>query len=487
MQGEPQVLLAAEIARLAPAFEAVADQIWATPELCFAEHRSAALQQDVMAAHGFRITPALGGLETAFAAEWGDDGPVIAFLGEFDALPGLSQVAGAARQQALEPDGNGHGCGHNLLGAGSMLAATALARAIQQAGLRARIRYYGCPAEEGGWGKGIMVRAGAFDDADVAVGWHPGTFNGVRARSTLAVVNRAYQFRGTAAHAAMAPHLGRSALDAVELMNIGANFLREHVPPDVRLHYAITDAGGAAPAVVQARASVLYMIRAAELDDLHGLVARVDDLARGAALMTGTEVEFVSQGGASNVLPNAVLCNVMHNVMRRLGRLDFSPGEHAFAEDIRASLADRATIDRRARTDQDALVPPDDGRLPLHEGLRPFDGRMTQGTGSTDVGDVSWIVPTVECATATWAVGTPSHSWQVVAQGCSPAAHRAMVRAALAMAGTALELIDDPSLIAEARKEHLGRRDGRPYVSLPTASAIGPGPVVQQLSGQENS
>ncbi|PWJ86588.1 aminobenzoyl-glutamate utilization protein B [Pseudaminobacter salicylatoxidans] len=470
-------LLDAAIVGLAPVFTAVADDIWATPELCFGEHRSAARQIEAMEAQGFRITRRPAGLDTAFMADWGEEGPVIAFLGEFDALPGLSQVAGLACQQPVVQGGNGHGCGHNLLGAGSMLAASALAGVLKRAGMRARVRYYGCPAEEGGWGKAYLVRAGAFNDAAIAIGWHPGTFNGVRARSTLAVVNRAYRFRGTAAHAAMSPHLGRSALDAVELMNIGANFLREHVLPDVRLHYAITDAGGAAPAVVQARAEVLYMIRAPELDMVHDLVARVDDIARGAALMTGTEVDFLPQGGASNVLPNAALCHVMHGVMRRLGRLSFTPDERAFAEEIRETLPDRDKPDRRAVSEPDELLPTGEGRAPLHEGLRPFDGRMSQGLGSTDVGDVTWTVPTVECATATWAVGTPSHSWQVVAQGCTPAAHRAMVRAAVVMAGTALEAIASPSLIREARKEYEERRGGRPYRSLVEGDTPGSAPA----------
>jgi len=474
VDAETLAKLDAEIAGRAPAFRSIADAIWAVPELCFAEHRSVALQIEAMKAEGFRITTPIAGLETAFTAEWGEEGPVIAFLGEFDALPGLSQAAGVAEPQPLEPGGNGHGCGHNLLGAASMLAASALAGVLAKTGVRARIRYYGCPAEEGGWGKGYMVRAGVFDDADLAIGWHPGTFNGVRARSTLAVANRAYRFRGRAAHAAMAPHLGRSALDALELMSVGANFLREHMPSDARLHYAITDAGGAAPGIVQAQAEVLYMVRAPELDEMHELVARVDDIARGAALMTGTEVAIVPKDGASNILPNAVLCQVMHNVMKDLGRLSFSPEEHAFAQLIRATLPDLSSTDRKARLEPDVFLASgkgDAGRLPLHEGLKPFDGRMSQGTGSTDVGDVSWIVPTVECATATWAVGTPSHSWQVVAQGCSPAAHRAMVRAAQTMAGTAMELIEDPALIVAARREHEERRGGRRYVS-PVSSGL---------------
>ncbi|MDI6029277.1 amidohydrolase [Corticibacterium sp. UT-5YL-CI-8] len=458
-------LLATELERLTPDFIHLADAIWETPELCFEEHRSVAAQIAVMEARGFRISRGLGGLETAFSADTGKEGPIIAFLGEFDALPGLSQEAGLAQPRALEPGGNGHGCGHNLLGAASMLAATALAIVLEKGGLKARVRYYGCPAEEGGWGKGYMVRDGAFDDAAVAIGWHPGAFNGIRARSTLAVSNRAYRFKGRAAHAAMAPHLGRSALDALELMNIGTNFLREHMPSDARIHYAITDAGGSAPAVVQAQAEALYMIRAPELDEMHDLVARVDDVARGAALMTGTEVDILPKGGASNILPNAVLCEVMHRVMLGLGPLDISDEERSFAEAIRVTLHQPQASDRKALLEADALLPVGQGKLPVHLGLRPYDWRMAQGTGSTDVGDVSWIVPTVECGTATWAAGTPSHSWQAVAQGKSQLAHRSMARAAATMAGTALELISEPSLLDEARRDHALRRGGRDYRS----------------------
>lgn len=458
--------LVAEIEALSPTFTALADEIWATPELCFAEHRSVAAQIRVMEQFGFRITRGIAGLDTAFVADWAsggsaDDAPLIAFLGEFDALPGLSQAANVAEESPLEFGGNGHGCGHNLLGSGSMLAAVALSKLLAQRNINARLRYYGCPAEEGGWGKAIMVRAGAFDGIDIAVGWHPGTFNGVRARSTLAISNRAYRFRGKAAHAAMAPHLGRSALDALELMNIGANFLREHMPQEARLHYAITDTGGVAPGVVQAKAEALYMIRSPERDDLSDLVARVDDIARGAALMTGTQVDIVDQGGAANVLPNAPLCAVMHDVMLKLGRLTFPEAERTFAQDIRSTLTNIEAIDRRDARLEDVVLPSAEGRTPLHEGLRGYDGRMSQGAGSTDVGDVSWVVPVVECATATWAAGTPSHSWQAVAQGKSASAHRAMIRAAATMAGTALSAIVDPNVRRAAQDELEKRRAGR--------------------------
>ncbi|SMQ85483.1 aminobenzoyl-glutamate utilization protein B [Devosia lucknowensis] len=460
-------LLSGEIERLSPHFTALADDIWATPELCFEEHRSSAAQIAALEQFGFQVTRNVAGLETAFFADWapskdsGAETPLIAFLGEFDALPGLSQVAGIAEERPVTAGGNGHGCGHNLLGSGSMLAAVALAKVLDAHKIGARLRYYGCPAEEGGWGKAIMARAGVFDGVDIAIGWHPGAFNGVRARSTLAIANRSYRFRGKAAHAAMAPHLGRSALDALELMNIGTNFLREHMPQDARVHYAITDAGGIAPGVVQAQAEVLYMIRAPERDELGDLVVRVDDIARGAALMTGTEVDIVDQGGAANVIPNAPLCAAMHDVMCDLGRLEFTDDERDFAERIRATLPGLAASDRRDALQSDVLLGENDDRTPLHEGLRAYDGRMAQGAGSTDVGDVSWVVPVVECATATWAAGTPSHSWQVVAQGKSSAAHRAMARAAATMAGVGIKVILNSDLRHAARNDLDRRRAGR--------------------------
>ncbi len=237
-------------------FTALSDRVWATPELNYAEWASAEAHRAALDAQGFRVTTGVAGLPTAMMGEAGQGGPVIAILGEFDALPGLSQEAGTTREQPVERGGNGHGRGHNLLGAGSLAAATAVKDWLTVTGLPGRVRYYGCPAEEGGSAKGFMVRAGVFDDVDIAVSWHPAPFAGVNRPVSLACNEIDFQFFGRSAHAAAAPHLGRSALDAVELMNVGVNYLREHIPPTARIHYALIDAGGMAPNVVQARATV---------------------------------------------------------------------------------------------------------------------------------------------------------------------------------------------------------------------------------------
>jgi len=452
--------LAALTDDLAAEFTALADEIWLHAELGFCEVRSVAAQTRVLARHGFAIRRDIAGLATAFVAETGSAGPVIAFLGEYDALPGLSQEAGALHEAPVEVGASGHGCGHNLLGAGSMLAATALARHLERSGAPGRVRYYGCPAEDGGFAKGLMVAAGAFDDADVAIGWHPGTFNGVRARATQSVLNRVYRFRGTTAHAGMAPHLGRSALDALELMNIGANFMREHMAPGTSLQYAITDGGGVAPNVVPARAAAHYMIRAPRMAEARDLAGRIDDLARGAALMTGTTAAVEACGGASNVVPNLPLLHEMHACLAAFGPLHFDPDEMRHAAALVETLA---TVPQAAYAHADIL--PDAAHIPFHTGVRAFDGTLTLNPGSTDVGDVSWIVPTVECATATWAAGTPSHSWQAVAQGKSTSAQRAMIRAAKVMAATGARVACDPLLRAAARADLEARRGGEAYLS----------------------
>src|SRR6478609_5509749 len=288
-------------------YEALSDRVWEMPEICYTEYRSVAEHRAMLEAEGFRITENLAGIPTAVMGEAGEGGPVIAILGEYDALPGLSQVAGIAEPKEFEKGGHGHGCGHNLLGSAALLAATAVKNYLAEAGIKGRVRYYGCPAEEGGAAKSFMVRAGCFDDVDIAITWHPGAMNRVDDALSLAGARIDYTFRGRASHAAASPHLGRSALDAVELMSVGVNYMREHMPSDARIHYAVLDTGGIAPNVVQAHARVRYSIRARDLPGMNELVARVHKVAQGAALMTETQVEMRIISAVSNILPNTPL------------------------------------------------------------------------------------------------------------------------------------------------------------------------------------
>src|SRR3954453_20908567 len=271
-----------------PRFIDLADRVWAMPEVCYTEARSSAEHLAELRHQGFRITENVADIPTAPIGEWGEGGPVIAFLGEYDALPRLSQEAGVSEHFPIEVGGHGHGCGHNLLGSAALLAATAVKDWLPANKVPGRARYYGCPAEEGGAAKTFMVRSGAFDDADIAITWHPNSFWEVAVTPSLANTRADFIFTGRASHAAVSPHLGRSALDAVELMNVGVNYMREHMPDGARVHYALLDGGGPAPNVVQAKAKVHYLIRAADLPELTPLVARVCRIADGAALMTET-------------------------------------------------------------------------------------------------------------------------------------------------------------------------------------------------------
>ncbi len=321
-------------------FEALSDRIWGTPELQYAEHRSVAEHIKELEREGFRITRNLADIPTAVMGEAGEGGPVIALLGEFDALPGLSQEAGVAEPRPVEPNGNGHGCGHNLLGSAALLAASALKDWLADKGIAGRVRYYGCPAEEGGAAKTFMVRAGAFDDVDIAITWHPSAFCDVVDAVSLANTRIDFRFTGRASHAASAPHLGRSALDAVELMNVGVNYMREHMPSDARIHYAILDSGGIAPNVVQANAKVRYLVRARELPELRALIERVKKVAEGAALMTETSVEMKVISAVSNLLGNTPLEQAMQECFERLGPPPFDDIDRAFARRIQATLTD---------------------------------------------------------------------------------------------------------------------------------------------------
>ena len=442
-------------------YTALADQVWDTPELAYGEHRSAVEHLAMLEREGFRVTREVAGIPTALMAEAGEGGPVIAILGEYDALPGLSQEAGLDEPRPVEGQGGvGHGCGHNLLGSAAMLAASAVKDWLAQSGTPGRVRYYGCPAEEGGAAKGFMVRAGAFADVDIAISWHPASFSGVNEAVSLANTRIDFTFVGRASHAAAAPDLGRSALDAVELMNVGVNYMREHMPDDARVHYAYLDAGGIAPNVVQARAKVRYLIRARDLAGLTALVARVRKVAEGAALMTETTVSAQTVSAVSNLMANTPLEQAMHDNFQRLGPPEFDDADRAYAERIRATL-----------TDADIAAAFDRAGVPVRRDLAmcdfviPFGSRGRGGNGSTDVGDVSWVVPTVQARGATCAVGTPFHSWQLTAQGKSPAAHKGLVHVAKVMAGTALDALQDPALIERAKADLAERTRDTPYTS----------------------
>jgi len=459
--------LTAAIDSMAPDFTAISDRIWEFAELKFDEVQSSGLLVETLKHNGFAVRQGIAGMATAFIGEYGSGTPVIAFLGEYDALAGMSQKDGVDRIEEVVAAGTGHGCGHNLLGSGSMLAAIALARHLEANGLPGTVRYYGCPGEEGGSGKTFMVRAGEFADVDAALTWHPAPFNAVRSTNNLAVLEYSYRFKGVAAHASNAAHLGRSALDAVELMNVGVNFLREHMPQDCRVHYAITDAGGRAANVVQARAEVLYLIRAPEMSQALALAERVDRVARGAAMMTDTQLEIVFDTAATNLLPNLSLENAIHGNLVALGPVPFDEDDIAFAGKIQATFTDEAIKSsiRLYQIKQDVFSNQKvDGSTPLHLGLRDFEGASHFRAGSTDVGDVSRVTPTAQCWAPAWAIGTNPHTWQVVAQGKSAGAHKAMIHAAKAMASTGLDLLTSPQLLSAARAEWLEKIADEPYV-----------------------
>jgi aminobenzoyl-glutamate utilization protein B len=440
-------------------FIELSDRVWSMPEVCYTEARSSAEHLAELKHQGFRITEKVAGIPTALMGEWGEGGPIIAFMGEYDALPGLSQEAGVAEHRPIETGGHGHGCGHNLLGSAALLAATAVKDWLAANKVPGRVRYYGCPAEEGGAAKAFMVRSGAFEDADIAITWHPSSFWEVVMTPSLANTRADFIFTGRTSHAAASPHLGRSALDAVELMNVGVNYMREHMPSDARVHYALLDTGGIAPNVVQAHARVRYSIRARDLPGMNELVGRVHKIAQGAAMMTETKVEMKIISAVSNILPNTPLEEALYAVMQELGPPHFDDSDRDFAGQIQATLTDK---DIESVYYSIGLDPTD---KPLADFLVPLNAKRNPQIGSTDVGDVSWVVPTVQVHAPTVAIGTPFHTWQVVAQGKTPAAHKAMVQAAKAMAGLGIKALNEPALIAAAKADLKKRTLRTPYVS----------------------
>jgi len=418
----------------------LAQDIWEFAELGYLEKRSTRRLQQFLKKRGFRVEVNLADMPTAFVASSGSGKPVIAILAEFDALPGLSQSATPTRNPIVD-GAPGHACGHHLFGAASASAGAAIASWLEATGRSGTVRVYGTPAEEGGSGKVYLTRAGVFDDVDVVLHWHPGSRNDASPSSSTANKSARFTFHGIAAHAAAAPDRGRSALDGVEAMNFMVNLMREHVPSDSRIHYIITD-GGAAPNIVPETAQVYYYVRHPSADMALALFERVVATARAAALGTGTEMDYEVMHANYPLLPNETLARKVHANLVSLGGISYTDDEEQFARTIRASLL---------------------GALPPLESagqVQPFEFR--QNMGSTDVGDVSWNVPTVGFSTATWVPGTSAHSWQAVAAGGMSIGHKGMLLAVKLLALTASDLYQDPHLIRAAREE-LIRRQGENF------------------------
>lgn len=427
----------ASVDAYAPRMAEVAHRLWEHPELGYRETRSSKLLQDELAAAGFQVRAGVAGMPTAFIARAGNGkGPVIALLAEMDALPGMSQAALPERRPRLE-GGAGQACGHNLFGTGSVAAARAIAQWLHQSGSDGEIRVYGTPAEEGGSGKVYLVRAGAFDDVDVVLHWHPGDRNSAAQTTTLANISGTFRFTGVASHAAIAPERGRSALDGVEALDFMANMMREHVPQHTRIHYAITDGGGA-PNVVPGSAAVAYYVRHPQPDVVREVFARLQAAAEGAAQGTGTRVAFEQGGGVYSILPNDVLGRVLDAGLRKVGGIDYGADDTRFATELQRTLASPPSLATAAEVEDYSS-----------------DG---QSFASTDVGDVSWAVPTAGIGTATWVPGTAAHSWQAVAASGHPIGAAGAAVAAKVLALAATRLYQDPALVRGAREDFERRR-----------------------------
>lgn len=429
-KANPAELLASIDARSEQSAD-TARKLWEWAEVGYQEERSSGLLQQQLRAQGFTIDAGVAGIPTAFVAEYGKDGPVIAILAEFDALPGINQDAAPTRKPIAGKNAS-HACGHNLFGAGSVEAAIAVRKWLEESGTPGRIRLYGTPAEEGGSGKVYMVRDGLFNDVDFSLHWHASHENSAAARTTLANRSAKFRFRGVSAHAAGAPDRARSALDGVEAFNLMMNMMREHVPQDSRIHYVITE-GGTAPNVVPDFAEVFYYVRHPDPEGVDAIWARLEEAAKGAAMGTGTKVDWEVIHGNNPLLVNEALAKMMDEKLRQVGGVNYTPEEQKFAEKIYASF------DKPTR------------KLGSESTIQPYSKSL--GYGSTDVGDVSYATPTVGLRTATWVPGTSAHSWQSSAASGMSIGFKGTQVAAKTLALAAIELYTNPDLRAEAKAE----------------------------------
>ena len=425
-------------------YSSIAQQIWGFAEMGYQEEKSAELLQQTLSNEGFKVTKGVAGIPTAFIAEYGEGLPVIAILGEYDALPGLSQEAVAEKKSAGKAAG--HACGHHLFGPASTAAAIEVKNWLKTNKKKGTIRFYGCPAEEGGSGKVYLVREGLFNDVDAALHWHPGDANDANPGSALANKSAKFRFHGIASHAGMAPEKGRSALDGVEAMNMMVNMMREHIPSDARIHYVITN-GGKAPNVVPDFAEVYYYVRHSNRKMVLDIFDRIAKAAEGAALGTGTKMDYELIGGTHELLPNITLQKMMHANLVKVGGVQYTEKEKEFGNQIIQSLGiENGSLEKAAM-------------------VQPYK-TLDPSFGSTDVGDVSFTVPTAGMGSATWVPGTPAHSWQAVAAGGTDIGNKGMMVAAKTIALTAIDLFLNPSIILKA-KEELNQKRGIDFKYTP--------------------
>ena len=435
-------------------------KVWSNPEISEKEKESADLFRNVLKVHGFEIKE-ITGMEHAFIAEYGSGSPVIAVLGEYDALPGLSQSVDT-KFNSVDNNGPGHGCGHNLLGGAALGAVLAIKKYIEETKMSGTIRFYGCPEEETLAGKVKMIKKGAFDGCDLALSWHPMNANTALENAFLANNSIKFKFHGISSHAGQSPEVGRSALDAVELMNVGANYLREHVIDKARIHYTITNAGGA-PNIIPKEAESWYYVRAPFRKDVEEITERLFKVAKGAAMMTETTVDYEIISGCYEMLPNRVLFDLTHKNMVEIGVPKYTEDELVFAKALQETL-DPKTVEGEIKK---FMSSGSKGKTYIHQGvLEKENANSVVVAGSSDSGDVSWIMPMNLFLTACWPLGVAAHSWQATSSSGASIGMKGMVYAAEILSGMMYDLLNDPSLVAVAKAEFNNRPENRKYVSL---------------------
>jgi aminobenzoyl-glutamate utilization protein B len=452
----------------------LADKIWNLAEVGLQEHKSAEALIAMAKANGFTVEEGVAGMPSAFVASYGNGHPIIAILGEYDALPGLSQTV-HYEKEPLKAGAAGHGCGHNLLGVGALGGAIAVKDAMVQHNLQGTVRYYGCPAEETLVGKVFMVRDGLFDDVDISMTWHPGANTALWASSSLAMNSAKFTFYGRSSHAAGDPENGRSALDAVELMNVGANYLREHISSDARMHYVITNGGGE-PNVVPPIAQVWYYVRAPKRRQVEEIYARLNKIAEGAALMTETSFDVQFLSGCYNTIHNDVVGDVILESMQAAGAPQFDAADQEFARNLAKSYPPGHYENAIARMQERFGV--DFSGKYLMDIVSDYNDKGQISAGSTDVGDVSWVTPTAQFSIATNAIGTPGHSWQYCACAGMGIGHKGMLIAAQVLGLSALKFLQQPELIEKAKQGLQQDTEGETYV---TPIPAGQAPPLHQL------